>query len=97
MMGPAAIATKLNQMHIPPQNGDAWVPASIRRILRNPTYTGKVCWERRKVVKKMAGGQLVKSRPDAKEYLLSVGDGWCAGRFPRAQMPSCAPSADVQQ
>ena len=73
IMGPAVIATKLNHMHIPPQNGDAWVPASIRRILRNPTYTGKVCWERRKVVKKMAGGQLVKSRPDAKDYILADG------------------------
>ena len=73
IMGPAVIATKLTHMHIPPQNGDAWVPASIRRILRNPTYTGKVCWERRKVVKKMAGGQLVKSRPDAKDYILADG------------------------
>ena len=49
--------------------------ASVRDILINPTYIGKVRWNWRKSIKKIENGVVVKSRPRAKpnEYILING------------------------
>lgn len=63
-MSAGAIARKLTAMGVPTYRGDAeWSTATIKTILTNPTYTGKVRWNDRMQVKTMKNGELVRSRP----------------------------------
>lgn len=58
------IARKLTSMNIPTYSGEqGWSHATIKTIVTNPTYVGKVKWNDRMQVKKMVDGKLVKSRP----------------------------------
>jgi len=69
----ADICRKLNQMQIPAAKGGAWSPASIRSILQNPVYIGKIRWNYRPTVKKISGAKIKSVRPRAKECLISQG------------------------
>lgn len=61
---PGRIAAKLTNMGVPTYTREAeWNPATIKTILTNPTYMGKVRWNDRMVVKTMVDGQIVASRP----------------------------------
>lgn len=62
-IGLQAIARKMNEMHIPPIRHDYWQKATIRDILANPVYAGKIRWGYRKTVKKTKNNQQVLSRP----------------------------------
>lgn len=42
--GPRAIATELNNLLIRPQKSLLWEKVSIRKILTNPVYAGKIQW-----------------------------------------------------
>ena len=59
-----AIANKLTNMGVPTYSGDPeWSRETVKTILTNPTYTGKVRWNDRMKVKTMVNGELVTSRP----------------------------------
>ena len=61
---PRKIAERLDSMGVPTYSGDPeWSLATIKTILTNPTYTGKVRWNDRMRVKTMKDGELVTSRP----------------------------------
>ena len=61
---PRKIAERLDAMGVPTYSGDPeWSLATIKTILTNPTYKGKVRWNDRMQVKTMVNGQLVTSRP----------------------------------
>jgi len=61
---PGEIARKLTSLGVPTYSGSPeWSLATIKTILTNPTYCGKVKWNDRMVVKSMVDGKLVKSRP----------------------------------
>lgn len=63
-MSAGKIARKLTAMGVPTYSGDKeWSTATIKTILTNPTYTGKVRWNDRMQVKTMKDGELVTSRP----------------------------------
>ena len=63
-MTPGEIARKLTSMGTPTYTGDPeWSAATIKTILTNPTYIGKVRWNDRMQVKTMVNGELVTSRP----------------------------------
>lgn len=62
-MGIQQVARRLNELHIPPIRHDYWEKATIRDILINPTYSGKIRWNWRPVKKKMAGGKTEIERP----------------------------------
>lgn len=62
-LGVSLIVRRLNALKIPPQKGGKWVTASVRDILINPVYIGKVRWNWRPAVKKMVDGQVVIERP----------------------------------
>ena len=63
-ISPRKIAERLDAMGVPTYSGDAeWSGATIKTILTNPTYTGKVKWNDRMQVKTMVNGELVASRP----------------------------------
>lgn len=61
---PGAIAKRLDLMGVPTYKGDPeWSLATVKTILTNPTYMGKVRWNDRMQVKMMVDGKLVSSRP----------------------------------
>lgn len=72
-IGVSLIVRHLNNLKIKPKYGDAWVPASIRDILINPTYIGKVRWNWRPTVKKMTAGKVVKERPRNENVIIADG------------------------
>lgn len=62
-LGVSLIVRRLNDLKVPTRNGGDWTPATIRGILTNPVYVGKVRWNNRRAVKKMVDGQTIVTRP----------------------------------
>ena len=69
-IGVSRIVRRLNDLKIPPQKGDVWSPASVRDMLRNPVYIGKLRWNWRKGVKRGKSGEITVSRPRSTENIL---------------------------
>ena len=74
---PGKIAKRLDAMGVPTYSGDPeWSLSTIKTILTNPTYTGKVRWNDRMMVKTMVDGKIVTSRPRSnhtEHYMLYDG------------------------
>ena len=68
-----SVAKQLNDMNFKPRISDEWTISSIKDILSNPTYIGKIVWNRRKQKKKTKNGHLIISRPRSQEYLIYDG------------------------
>lgn len=62
-LGISRIVRRLNELKAVPQKGGDWSPATIRDILTNPVYTGKMRWNWRKNVKRRENGAVAISRP----------------------------------
>ena len=62
-LGVSLIVRRLNSLKIPSRTGGAWVNSSVRDILINPVYIGKLRWNWRPAVKKMVNGKLTTQRP----------------------------------
>lgn len=67
------VAKQLNNMNLKPRISDEWTISSVKDILSNPTYIGKIVWNRRKQKKKTKNGHLIISRPRNQEYLIYDG------------------------
>lgn len=53
------IARRLKDMGVPTYNGDYyWSRVSVKRILENPVYIGKVRWNNRTTIKTMVDGKI---------------------------------------
>lgn len=74
-MGYAKIAKRLNELHFPTSTGIPWPATTVREILTNPVYVGKVRWNRRPQVKHVKDGQVMKERPRAKEDIITIAQG----------------------
>jgi len=74
-LGTGLIANKLNSMNIPPKKGEHWVVSSIRDILINPVYIGKIRWNWRPASKKMLNGEIKIERPRASDDKCVIVDG----------------------
>lgn len=72
-LGMFLICERLDDMRIHPPKSDHWSYATVRDILGNPTYTGKVRWQWRKCVKTIQDGQLIVTRPKDKNCILVDG------------------------
>lgn len=72
-LGPSRIAKQLNLQGTHPRNNDSWTYNCVKSILQNPVYTGKVFWNRRKVVHSVHSGSVESSRPWSSEYELHNG------------------------
>lgn len=72
-IGVSKIANHLNSLGIKPIKSDVWVNSTIQTILKNPIYIGKIKWNERATVNKMINGNVKKTRPRAKEYILVNG------------------------
>ena len=90
------IACKLNEMAIPAPMGDKWKKDTIKKILKNPAYDGKVTWGAIKGTTLVEDGELVKKRLAQKDYILAEGlhpaivdhDIWVKAQEKRAKNPS---------
>lgn len=61
--GTYLISRRLNEMKIPSFTGKGWTQGSIRDILINPVYIGKIRWNWRKTVKAVVDGNRATKRP----------------------------------
>ncbi|WP_026478576.1 recombinase family protein [Alkaliphilus transvaalensis] len=74
-LGASLIAKKLNDLNIPTVKGGVWTPPTIRGILSNPVYIGKIRWNSRAQVKKLVDGKMIKERPRANDNDILLVDG----------------------
>lgn len=72
-LGTSLIARRLNEMKIPTKMGGNWAVSTIRDILINPVYAGKIRWNWRHNVKKMVDGQVTISRPRSNDCVIFKG------------------------
>lgn len=72
-IGPDQVASQLNRMGVPSRSGSSWTGVTIRGIIENEHNIGMVRRGRRRTVKKMQSGQIVKLRPRQKTYELAQG------------------------
>lgn len=56
-LGVSRIARRLNDMHVPTRRGGSWTPATIRDMLINQVYIGRVSWTRNSAARKHADRQ----------------------------------------
>ena len=68
-----SIVKQLNDMNLKPRISNEWTISSVKDILSNPTYIGKIAWNRRKQKKKTKNGHLIISRPRNQDYLIYDG------------------------
>ena len=68
-----SVAKKLNDMNLKPRISDEWSISSVKDILSNPTYIGKLTWNRRKQKRKTKNGHIIISRPRNQDYLIYDG------------------------
>ena len=67
------VTRKLNEMGLKPRKKDEWSEASVKDILANPVYIGKIKWNGRKVIKVYKHDKLISTRPRNKDYILVQG------------------------
>lgn len=74
-IGISLIMNRLNEMKIPTARGGDWTTSTLRGILSNPVYIGKIRWNSRPEIKKMVDGKMIKERPraDEKDWILVDG------------------------
>lgn len=71
--GSTKICRILDSMNIKPVSGGAWSPASIRGILHNPVYTGKIRWGYDKYEKISNNGSVSIKRRRSDGFTVSQG------------------------
>lgn len=72
-IGTSLIAQHLNSLGFKTKNGNAWSCPSVRDLLINPVYIGKVKWNWRPAVKQIVDGNVTYSRPRNKDVFLTDG------------------------
>ena len=74
-MGRVNIAHRLNELGIPTRTGALWSQDTIKTMLENDHYIGKVRWNWRKTVTVVEDGEIKKVRPKTEvgEYLVYDG------------------------
>lgn len=71
--GSCVIASELNKNLAPSPCGKGWTSQNVLSVLKNPTYAGKVIWNRRQVKKNLKDGVITKSRPQNADYTVKEG------------------------
>lgn len=67
------ISHYLNYLKIKPRKSKEWTANMVRNILQSPTVYGYVTWDRRKTVKTLVNGHIVKKNPNNNDFLLVKG------------------------
>lgn len=74
-IGTSTIANRLNDMHIKPPQSELWSNDSIRTILENEVYIGKIKWNKRKAILVVDNGEFRKTRPKTPEERVISSEG----------------------
>jgi hypothetical protein len=72
-LGAERISDRLAELGVRPPRGKRWAGTTLRTMLGNEHYLGKVRWERKKTVKTVENGVVISRRPVAEEYLVFPG------------------------
>ena len=72
-VGTATIGHILDDMGVKPPNGSYWPACTVRRIVENPVYIGKLQHGYRPQQKRTVNGKITTSRPISKEYQIYNG------------------------
>ena len=74
-MGRNLISCRLDELGIKPPKGESWSPTTIKEMLRNVHYIGKVKWNWRPVVTIVEDSQFKKTRPqrNVEEFIVYEG------------------------
>ena len=72
-LGPITLAHILNELGIKPRKSGFWNHESIKGMLANEHYIGKVRWNWRQTINIVEDGVISKSRPRVEEYLVYDG------------------------
>ena len=74
-MGRPSISYRLDELGIKPPKGQKWSPYTMKGLLENIHYIGKVKWNWRKTVTIVEDSEIIKTRPKARigEYLIYEG------------------------
>lgn len=72
-VGCNVIADRLNDMGVPTYSGVPFTRSSIRQMLSNPVYIGKIRWNTRVTTVKIVDGVRTKSRPLSDDPILVDG------------------------
>ena len=72
-MGTTCIAKRLEELGFAAPKSPHWSPASIRGILSNEHYIGKVRWNHRKTVRVVENQTIKSTRPRFKEHMICEG------------------------
>lgn len=72
-LGWTRIARKLDEMGVSPKRSEYWNPQTIRAILQNPVYIGKIRWNYRQGIKSYENGKLVKHKPRNNNCMIIEG------------------------
>ena len=67
------VTKKLNEMGLKPRKKEEWSVTTVKDILANPVYIGKIKWNGRKVVKVYKYDKLISTRPRNDDYILVQG------------------------
>lgn len=71
--GTGLIAKRLNELHFRTRSGNLWSQVTIRDMLINPVYCGKLRWNFRQEKKTMRDGQIIVSRPRNEDVIIVDG------------------------
>ncbi len=71
--GSTKICRILDRRNIKPLSGGAWSPVSIRDILCNPVYTGKIRWGYDKYEKVSQNGSIITKRRRTNDCIITQG------------------------
>lgn len=74
-LGYLKIAQKLDAMKLPTVTGGSWSVGTVKEILTNPTYIGKVRWNHRPQVKHISDGKIIMERPRSGTDETIIADG----------------------
>lgn len=72
-MGTTNTAHYFNYLGIKPRKSNSWTAAMIRNILTSPSVYGYLTWNKRKTVKILQNGQIIKRKPYSNDYILVRG------------------------
>ena len=72
-LGMTTIAHRLNELGYKTRTGILWSTATIKDMLINIHYIGKIKWNWRKTVNVVEDGEISKTRPKAKDYYIFDG------------------------
>jgi len=67
------VVRRLNSAGYKPRKAKEWTISTVKDILSNPIYIGKIRWDSRKTVKEYRNGKIVNTRPRNENYTLCDG------------------------